>query len=69
MCVCVCMGGEGGGSSGNAGLLSTIHQSVHPPGSNGGKVYGGNSTTLGLSPQKVRQPLSVCEGGGRGEGA
>lgn len=60
-----------GCSGGSPGLLFSIHQPVHPPGSTGGTVYGGSSATLGLSPQRSTEMAALTgveeeeeEGGG-----
>lgn len=53
-----------GCSGGSPGLLSSIHQPIHPPGSTRGTVYGGSSATLGLSPQDSKE-MAALGGGGR----
>lgn len=54
-----------GCSGGLPGLLSSIHQPVHPPGKTGGTVYEGSSATLGLPPQQQR---NGCTHQARGDG-
>lgn len=57
-----------GCSGGSPGLLSSIHQPIHPPGSTRGTVYGGSSATLGLSPQDSKEMAALGGGGGEEEG-
>lgn len=52
-----------GCSGGSPGLLSSIHQPIHPPGSTRGTVYGGSSATLGLSPQDSKEMAALGGGG------
>lgn len=55
-----------GCSGGSPGLLSSIHQPIHPPGSTRGTVYGGSSATLGLSPQDSKEMAALGGGGKEG---
>ena len=55
-----------GCSGGSPGLLSSIHQPIHPPGSTGGTVYGGSSATLGLSLQDSEEMAALRGPGGGG---
>lgn len=55
-----------GCSGGLPGLLSSIHQPVHPPGKTGGTVYEGSSATLGLPPQDSKEMAALIKQEGMG---